>query len=323
MVRIINLEEKLSEEEMSKREGDLFNSDYYDEIIDEDCDAYDNNGNLIFKLRKGVIAKELTKLAIDNYKKAAQKKHENRGASAGPLDKEKMPNYIGDFIEPGKFRTHFISNTSGKLSNQHVSNLSPSNIIGYFDKKDRNLKGGGPPCRLTAFNRDYFDKWERALPFLERINCLFKELVPDAHSLQLDRARQTPKFQISDTAFSTVTINYSWRTASHKDAGDFSQGFGNLIVCEDEDNPYNYNGCYTGFPKYGIAANIRNGDFIAMNVHEWHCNTEFVPDFDEELLKSEENRVRLNNIKNNWHYNRLSVVCYLREKMIRCKDMDL
>ena len=94
MVRIINLAEKLSEEEMSKREGDLFNSDYYDEIIDEDCDAYDNNGNLIFKLRKGVIAKELTKLAIDNYKKAAQKKHENRGASAGPLDKEKMPNYI-------------------------------------------------------------------------------------------------------------------------------------------------------------------------------------------------------------------------------------
>ena len=176
---------------------------------------------------------------------------------------------------------------------------------------------------MTAFNRDYFDKWVRALPFLERINCLFKELVPDAHSLQLDRARQTPKFQISDTAFSTVTINYSWRTASHKDAGDFSQGFGNLIVCEDEDNPYNYNGCYTGFPKYGIAANIRNGDFIAMNVHEWHCNTEFVPDFDEELLKSEENRVRLNNIKNNWHYNRLSVVCYLREKMIRCKDMDL
>ena len=30
-------------------------------------------------------------------------------------------------------------------------------------------------------------------------------------------------------------------------------------------------------PQYGIAANIRQGDFMAMNVHEWHCNTEFKP----------------------------------------------
>ena len=33
MVRIINLAEKLSEEEMSKREGDLFNSDYYRVVL--------------------------------------------------------------------------------------------------------------------------------------------------------------------------------------------------------------------------------------------------------------------------------------------------
>ena len=33
MVRIIYLAEKMSEEEMSKREGDLFNSDYYDESV--------------------------------------------------------------------------------------------------------------------------------------------------------------------------------------------------------------------------------------------------------------------------------------------------
>ena len=323
MVKVLYLEEKFTEEEMSRKEGDIFNSDHYDIILDEDADVYDTKGNLLLKLRKNVIAKELTQLAITNYKKAAQKKHENRGASAGPLDKEKMPNYIGEFVEPGKFRTHFVSATSGKLSNQHVSNLSPSNIIGFFDKKDRNLKGGGPPCRLTAFNRDHIDKWNNALPFLERIDELFKELVPESHSTQLERAEQTPNFQINKTAFSTVTINYSWRTACHKDAGDFKGGFGNLIVCEDDENPYKYKGCYTGFPKYGVAVNVRDGDFVAMNVHEWHCNTEFIPDFDEEVLLLEENKNKRNNIKNQWHYNRLSVVCYLREKMIRCKDMDL
>ena len=230
MVRIINLAEKFSEEEMSKREGDLFNSDYYDEIIDEDCDAYDNNGNLIFKLRKGVIAKELTKLAIDNYKKAAQKKHENRGASAGPLDKEKMPNYIGDFVEPGKFRTHFISNTSGKLSNQHVSNLSPSNIIGYFDKRDRNLGKNAPPCRTTAFTSQQVDKWTKVIPLIQNIDLQFKRLIPKNHRIQYKQAQKT-KFVIKGTAFSTVTINHNWRTALHKDAGDLKEGFGNFPIC--------------------------------------------------------------------------------------------
>ena len=47
---------------------------------------------------------------------------------------------------------------------------------------------------------------------------------------------QTPEFAIGNTAFSTVTINYSWRTALHKDAGDYMDGFGNLIVIEDTAN---------------------------------------------------------------------------------------
>ena len=52
-----------------------------------------------------------------------------------------MANYIGEFVNPGKFRTRFKSSVSGILSKQATSNLSPSNIIGFFDKPDRNLKG--------------------------------------------------------------------------------------------------------------------------------------------------------------------------------------
>ena len=72
-----------------------------------------------------------------------------------------------------------------------------------------------------------------------------------------------------------------------------------------------------GFPQYGIAANIRQGDFMAMNVHEWHCNTEFKP-----LINKIGGKWKEKDQVNNWHFNRLSVVCYLREKMIRCKNMD-
>ena len=126
-----------------------------------------------------------------------------------------------------------------------------------------------------------------------------------------------PNFAIKETAFSTITINYSWRTALHRDKGDLVEGFGNIIVLEDPLNKNTYKGGYTGFPQYGIAANIRHGDFMAMNVHEWHCNTEMKP-----IHKEVYGKWKQNEIDNGWYFNRLSLVCYLREKMIRCKNMD-
>ena len=42
------------------------------------------------------------------------------------------------------------------------------------------------------------------------------------------------------------------------------------MVIEDSENPNKYEGAYTGFPQYGVAANVRTGDFLAMDVHEWH-----------------------------------------------------
>ena len=101
-----------------------------------------------------------------------------------------MANYIGDFVNPGKFRTKFVSATSGIESNQATSNLSPSNIIGFFDKPDRNLKGKGAPCRLTAFNRDYPELWNKTQPFLNEIDKQFKNLVPQQHKLQYQRCQQ-------------------------------------------------------------------------------------------------------------------------------------
>ena len=122
--------------------------------------------------------------------------------------------------------------------NKLTFDLSPSDIIGFFDKPDRNLKGKGAPCRLTAFNRDFPELWNNTLPsFLKECDNMFKNLVPDRYEVLKKRDAETPNFAIADTAFSTVTINYSWRTALHKDAGDLVDGFGNIIVLEDHENP--------------------------------------------------------------------------------------
>lgn len=317
MVTKIVATKLMSDAEIASKESDYFTEADFPIIIRGDADVFDENDRLLLRFRKNVISKELTDLAVASYTKAAKSLHENRGASAGALDRKKLANYIGEFINPGKFRTKFKSGTTGIESKQATSNLSPSNIIGYFDKHDRNLKTKGAPCRLTAFNRDHPELWETALPFLKRCDELFKELIPDRHELQRTQAAETPDFIIPETAFSTVTINYSWRTGLHKDAGDYRPGYGNLIVIEDPNNPNSYTGGYTGFPQFGVAVDVRTGDFLAMDVHEWHCNTEMFlvnPQIQGNYTQRE--------IDNKWYFNRLSVVCYLREKMIRCKGLQ-
>ena len=316
MVKQIIVKKKMTDKEISDREGEYFNEDHYDIIINSDTDVYTDTGELLLKFRKSVLNSDLGKSTAKLLQKAARRTHENRGASAGELDRGKMSNYIGEFIGAGKFRTKFKSSKTGILSKQATSNLSPSNIIGFFDKTDRNLKGKGATCRLTAFNRDNPEIWKAVVPFIKLCDKQFKNLVPDKYKVQYDRAQSVPNFAINDTAFSTVTINYSWRTALHRDAGDLVEGFGNLIVLKDPLNPNNYDGCYTGFPQYGVAVNVKHGDFLGMNVHEWHCNTEFKPLSDK--IKGKWN---VREKANNWYFNRLSMVCYLREKMLRCKNM--
>ena len=138
-----------------------------------------------------------------------------------------------------------------------------------------------PKCRQTSFTRDKVEKWKSVLPLLKSINHQFKKLTPKEYQKQYSRCSETPNFKIGNTAFSTVTINYNYRSACHKDQGDFNEGFGNLIVLEKDKcciNPCNcsYTGGYLGFPRYGIAVDVRQGDFLAMDVHEWHCNCNLI-----------------------------------------------
>jgi hypothetical protein len=303
-VRKIVVKPKYSNEYMKSKEGEYFEANDYDEIVNYDCDVYrlDDKGkeHLLLRFRKNVIPKELTEIGMKNLKEASLKAHDNRGAAAGVIDPKKLPSYANEEgqFDPkymSKFRiTKYRSKKTGKLLNYSFGNISNSNIIGYFDKADRNLGANAPPCRTTAFTNKEVEKWEAVIPLIQKIDKQFKRLVPSNYKLQYDRAHKTEDYVIPETAFSTVTINNNWQTALHQDAGDFKQGFGNLVIIEEG----KYEGGYTGFPQYGVAVDVRNGDFLAMDVHEWHANTK---------LKGKTK-----------DFTRLSLVCYLRENMIRC-----
>ena len=134
------------------------------------------------------------------------------------------------------------------ISKMKVNNQVASNPIGYYEagKNFANL-----PCRLTHFTRVNYEKYNEGLKFIQRIDKLFKRLIPDSYQKQRDRADQKSHLKIKDTAFSTVTINRNFRTALHRDAGDFKEGFGNLTVIE--------RGKYSFLPVNSrICSNIRS-----------------------------------------------------------------
>jgi hypothetical protein len=296
------LKELCTEEFLQSKEGEYFPESTYLHIVKTDMDVYgiDSNGTkkLLGKFRKNLIPQDICETALKNLKKASMRKNENRGASAGVLDPDKLPKYVKSLANASKFRTVGYYNADGKLIKSSLGNYSQSNIIGYYDKADRNLGRGAPKCRITSFTSKEVEKWEACLPFFRHFDACFQALVPDRHKQQWIRANST-EFVVPHTSFSTITINYNWRTALHKDDGDYKDGFGNLLVLEEG----TYEGGYLGFPRYGVCFDVRMGDFLAMDVHEWHCNT------DMKAITPE--------------FTRLSIVCYLREKMDICKDTSI
>lgn len=294
----------LSDEEIKDLEGDYIPQKIVKKctIVNYDCDVYclndKNEKQLLGKFRKNVFSPELCKLAKDNFLKAAKTGY-NRGTAAGPIDKSRLPKDVHEFrpmrstekgVKNTKNWTYYVRKDGTDAKNQ-LSNATQSGLVGYYEK------ARGLPCRLTSYTRDYFEKYKKGLPYLQAISEKFRELIPDRWELQYKRAMLTPDYSITDTAFSTVTINKNFRTSIHKDAGDFEAGYGNLTVISE-----NYQGGYTIFPQWGVGFDVRTGDFLAMDVHQFHGNTE---------LKS--------TCKNGEEMLRLSFVCYLRKGMHICK----
>ncbi|MBI52178.1 MAG: hypothetical protein CL779_03050 [Chloroflexi bacterium] len=321
-----------------------------------------NEEKLLLKFRKKCITNTLLRKGWMSYKDLA-KPSRGRGASAGPIDKDGVYWKKRNIVNTGKWSTGYLTPDGNKLkeeldlltleelkdkvlslkikidennlndkdkliysiikknngiSKMKVNNQVASNPIGYYESSKNFAQ---LPCRLTHFTRTNYDKYNDGLPFLQRIDELFCKLIPDAYQKQLSRANEKPHLKIKDTSFSTVTINRNFRTALHKDAGDFKEGFGNLTVIERG----NYSGGYTVFPQFGIGVDVRSGDFLAMDVHQWHSNTPIYETEEDKKVNDTLEKVFNDNpevgtVGLDKKYTRLTFVCYLREKILQCPD---
>jgi len=164
-----------------------------------------------------------------------------------------------------------------------------SGVAGWFDRYPRIPFG-----RATSYTRDEPEKFALSFPFLQSLDRGFKELLPWRWGNQRAAAdKLDPRFLVPETVFTTITVNKTFRTACHRDAGDLDSGLSNLLVV----GKGNYTGGYLVFPEYRMAVNVRPGDLLLVNNHEiMHANTEIVLDTPDA--------------------ERISLVCYFREAML-------
>jgi hypothetical protein len=187
----------------------------------------------------------------------------------------------------------------GFTSDTTYANPVDSGIAGWFDRYPRIPYG-----RPTSYTFHNFDRFKLAYPFLQHLSKAFSEFLPVRHAAQYECVQKLdPSFYVPGTVFTTITVNKNFRTAAHRDAGDLHTGFSNLtVVAKDGD----YEGGYLIVPELRAAFNIRPGDLLLINNHEYiHGNTPIIP--------------KNGDVEN---FERISLVCYFREKMLELGERE-
>ena len=263
------VDKNISDSKMLKLQNTLAKPSQIDLTIDFDADVYTTDGILLLRFRKNKLSQKKIDDFYDSVIDFAKHTSTNRGSTSG-----------------------------SKKKNVRENPKIMSNIFGYFDRFSPSQKSimtrtgvkNLLQVRETRFNMDYPDNYKKTIPLIQEIDKFYEKLTPEQYKKQRKKADQTP-FKISGTSFTTITTNVNFRTTIHKDKGDDEEGFGNLAVIEKG----KYEGAETCFPQYGVAVNVRMGDVLFMDVHEWHGN---LP-----MKKIDNDAIRL------------SIVCYLRYKI--------
>lgn len=230
------------------------------------------SGEYLAVVRKGAVLTQEAARAAAALQALKSNKTQNRGTASGTPPVYKR-------VKKG-----------GYLSKTNIAAPVNSSIIGYFERTPR-----FPYCRQTAFTADEVSRWEECLPLFQQIAGFFAEMEPKRYSVQKERAEKTnPHYVIPGTPFTTVTVNFDWRTAMHKDRGDLHEGSSCLAILGTGD----WKGCYLVHPRYRVAYALHVGDLIVMDAHEFHGNTPLVVSGDGDQ--------------------RMSLVLYYRTKMLEC-----
>lgn len=262
---------------MEEKIGKVLSEDDYNLKPTRDCTILKPNGQPLCIYRPGLIPPELRESTWPILHEFKNDTTTNRGLASG------TPRIDG----PGK-RSYAMA--------------VPSAIVGAFE-----AQGPKQFCRLTAWTGRETEKFKVMWPLLEFIGRALEADVPDRWAAQMAAVADThPDWVIPGTPFTTVTINNTYPTGVHKDAGDLDSGFSTLAVLRRGD----FKGGVLVFPEYRVGVEMQDGDLLLMDAHEWHGNTDFDPPVKRSMTGK---------IEEDPGFERISVVSYFRTKMVACE----
>lgn len=288
--------------------GDFINDlDEY-KIIENDTDIYDESTEqVVAKFRKNQINSPDN---IEKFIKANRvlfnRLKENRGSSAGNIDRNKLRTTVGELINTKKYRTGY-KKRDGTPSATNICNLAKSNTLGYVDtavRSGNNLQG----THLSKYNIEYPLRYQDSIPLIEDMSDSFKKI--DEKAYENNKKIVAKKYCVGDSVFSSVTINSSWQSACHTDTNNGHNCYGVMLVLKDHKNKNDYTGGYFCLPQFKIAFNVQHGDILICDTQKYlHGNSPLEPVNPSIIVGTYTSQ----QIKNNWHLNRLSIICYIKK----------
>lgn len=272
----MRLRNKLDPEAMQQRVGKILRPEDVDVLLKGPARVLKPDGSPLAVYLPGAIDRELRDAVVPTLQLLKGSYTNNRGMAAGA---ERIPG------------------PSARTYSRQVD----SAIVGAFE-----AQGPKQYCRLTAWTGNEWNSYQALFPLFTRIAEQFAEHVPDRYAKQESLARQThDMWRVGRTPFTTITINNTYATAVHTDKGDLDEGFSTLAVFRNGD----FEGGWLCFPEFRVGVDLQDGDLILMDAHQWHGNTQFIP---------EPARKANGQLEGDPGYERISVVCYYRTKMAEC-----
>jgi len=321
MMTEIRLRSRVAPETLEAQKGKILTHGDYDLLLDGPCRVLKPDGKPLAIYLPGALDSDLLDNVYGTLHSLKSMETDNRGLASG----SKRVKY-------------------NEASTRSRSKLVPSTIVGAFD--------ANPPfqyCRLTAWSGKEWDKWTGLFPMFEAIGDLFAAHVPDRYEVQMRKMADThADWRIGNTPFTTITVNNTYPTGVHTDAGDLQEGFSTLAVLRRG----KYSGGNLVFPEFRVAVDMKHGDVLLMDAHEWHGNvalTDLTPACgwgiepakwdltlklpadgkivrssacDEHLNKLQSSNVEIVERFPQIPMERISVVSYYRTKMTECGSME-
>tara|TARA_R110000824_G_scaffold219492_1_gene406441 strand:- start:1622 stop:2545 length:924 start_codon:yes stop_codon:yes gene_type:complete len=289
--------------------ADFYGLEHYNEVIEGNQIGYKENGDILFIFVKNTILKENREKYINAIKTNAKSKTKNRGTASGVAVVNRLPNDAvsickADGSEP--FNKRLVSvqykRADGSICGRCQSNAVRCGCAGYFDKV------AGLPCRKVGWSTKNPEKHNLLTELCEEIAKAHKENEPKSYEFQLSKSHKD--YLMGNSPYSTLTLNYDFRTAAHIDRGDLIDSLSTLTILEEVED--NYSGCYLGLPEYKIAINVKSGDTLIFDAHEFHANTE---------MKVLSDILPIDNLTGKPFGGRISIVAYLRNRISECPEL--